>query len=183
MFDYKKASKAELKQEFARLKEITRDDGFFTTKEFFHLPQILQTNEQVLAIASGLLDGTTWLIALTNHRVIFLDKGFISGLKQLSIDLDKITSVGCKTGLLFGKIIIATNSAEYTITQIYKTTVLLFTNLINQAAEDSKKVAGHGIPEKKENDVIGQLERLAELKNKGILTDEEFTVQKMKLLS
>jgi hypothetical protein len=29
--------------------------------------------EQVLAFASGVMDNSTWLIALTDHRVIFLD--------------------------------------------------------------------------------------------------------------
>lgn len=38
--------------------------------------------EEVLAFSSGLMDESTWLITLTNTRIIFLDKGMIYGLNK-----------------------------------------------------------------------------------------------------
>ena len=58
------------------------DDQFFTKKELKHLPEILREGEQLLAFTSGIMDGNTWLISLTDRRIIFLDKGMIWGLKQ-----------------------------------------------------------------------------------------------------
>ena len=81
------------KNEIRNIKELLReigDDQFFTKKELKYLPEILMENEQVLAFSSGLMDGNTWLITLTNERVIFLDKGMLYGLKQTTIDLEKI---------------------------------------------------------------------------------------------
>lgn len=48
-------------------------------------------------------------------------------------------------------------------------------NLLNQY--------NHELPSDKKIDVIPQIEKLAELKEKGILSEEEFQSQKAKLLS
>ena len=104
MIDYKTASKDQLKEEMKRLAATVSDVPFGTKKEFFHLPEVLSSGEQPLAIASGMMDGNTWLITLTNKRVIFLDKGMLFGVKQVDINLSNIVSVGGKTGLLLGKV-------------------------------------------------------------------------------
>ena len=49
------------------------------------------------------MDGNTWLITLTDRRIIFLDKGMIYGLKQTTIDLDKVNAVSGETGLFLEK--------------------------------------------------------------------------------
>ena len=72
MFDFKNASKKERKKEYKRIAKEIGDDQFFTKKELKYLPEILMENEQVLAFSSGVMDGNTWLITLTNERVIFL---------------------------------------------------------------------------------------------------------------
>ncbi len=50
----------------------------------------------------------------------------------------------------------------------------------NSAAPMPKEMVAQSIPS---NDVVSQLERLAKLRDSGILTDEEFAAQKMKILS
>ena len=79
MFDFKNASKKELRKEYKRIAKATGDDQFFTKRELNHLPAVLFDEEQVLAFSSGMMDGNTWLIALTDRRVIFLDKGLLFG--------------------------------------------------------------------------------------------------------
>src|SRR4051794_39270494 len=122
-FDYGTASPEELEAEWSRLAAATRDDRFFTRKELRHLPTVLASGEQVLGFASGLMDGTTWLIALTDRRILFLDKGMLFGLKQVSIDLDKINAVSGKTGLLLGKIQIEDGATNRTIDNVRKGSV------------------------------------------------------------
>lgn len=102
VFDYKNASPAELKNEYNRIAKEIGDDQFFTKRELSHLPKILGDGEQVLAFTSGLMDGNTWLITLTDRRIIFLDKGLIYGLKQVTIDLDKINAVSGRPGFCLG---------------------------------------------------------------------------------
>lgn len=191
MFDYKNATKKQLIDEFDRLRKITKDHGFLTKKEFFHLPEILMPEEDVIAISSGSLSSNqynytnSWLIVLTNSRIILLDKGLIYGVKQISIDLEKITSVGASTGIIFGNITITTSLSEFMITYVLKKSVVIFTNLVKQtiksiAADSAQKQMP---PASEENSLISQLERLANLKEKGILSEEEFNAQKAKLLN
>ena len=88
--------------------------------------------EQVLAFSSGLMDGNTWLIALTDRRVLLLDKGLVYGLRQTTIPIDKISAVSGETGIMFGKITINAGHGEKKITQVLKHTVLPFTNKLHE---------------------------------------------------
>ena len=58
MFHFKNASKQALKAEYNRIAREIGDDQFFTKKDLNHLPEILMDSEQVLAFASGVMDGT-----------------------------------------------------------------------------------------------------------------------------
>lgn len=137
-FDFKNAKPAELKAEYDRIAKEMGDDQFFTKKELHHLPNVLANGEQVLAFTSGAMDGNTWLITLTDRRVIFLDKGMIYGLKQASIDLDKINAVTGETGLMFGKIKIEDGASQREIEYVWKKTVVKFTNKVRDAMEARK---------------------------------------------
>ena len=72
MFDFKKASKKELKKEYDKIAKKIGDDQFFTSKELNFLPEILLDGEQVLAFSSGLMNDNTWLITLTDIRMVFI---------------------------------------------------------------------------------------------------------------
>jgi hypothetical protein len=135
MFDFKNASKADLKREYKRIAEESGDDGYFTKKELRHLPEILRDMEQVLAFSSGLMDGTTWLIVLTDRRIIFLDKGMFFGLKQVAIPLEKINAVSGRTGMFLGDISISDGQGTRQIKQVAKASVIPFTNKVQEAME------------------------------------------------
>lgn len=183
-FDYKNASHDALKAEYQRIADEMGDDQFFTKKELNHLPEILADGEQILAFTSGLMDSGSWLITLTDRRVIFLDKGMIYGLKQTTIDLDKINSVTGETGIFFGKIKIQDGASERVIDNVWKKTVVKFTNKTRDAIEAFKQVnRTSNQTYSNPDDLIEKLERLANLKEKGILTQEEFEQQKTKLLA
>lgn len=182
-FDFKNASVAERKKEYDRIAREIGDDQFFTKKELNHLPEILSDGEQVLAFTSGLMDSNTWLITLTDRRIIFLDKGMIYGLKQTTIDLDKVNSVSGQTGILFGKIIIEDGASSRKIENVWKKTVVAFTNKVRDAIEARKNASRQPVIMQKEDDVVSKLEKLASLFEKGILTQEEFAAQKAKILA
>lgn len=188
-FNFKTASEAERKKEYQRMAKEIGDDQLFTKKELNYLPQVLLDDEQVLGFASGLMDGNSWLISLTDKRVIFLDKGLLYGLKQSIINLDRVSAVSSKTGLMLGEISIHDGSATRTIKQVQKKAALNFANLVRDAIAAMKsKSEKSPLPELAtaqagNSSVIEQLERLAALKNQGILTQEEFEQQKSKLLN
>lgn len=182
MLDYTKATEAQLKEEFKRLAQVVGDIPFGTKKEFFHLPKILNASEQPLAVASGAMNGNTWLVTLTNQRIIFLDKGMVFGVKQVDVNLKNVVSVGGKTGVLLGEISISTSGQNYTIKNVQKGTVVPFTNLIN-ATRNALDEKPQATETRAPTDIVSQLERLAMLKDKGILSDEEFKQQKQRILN
>jgi hypothetical protein len=180
-FDFKNASQADRKREYDRIAKEIGDNQFFTKKELNHLPEVLSDGEQVLAFASGLMDGHTWLITLTDRRIIFLDKGMIYGLKQVAIDLDKVNSISGQTGIIFGKIIIEDAAASRVIGNVLKKTVVPFTNKVRDTIE-TRKSKHTSAPQSTGDDVVTKLEKLATLLEKGIINQEEFSQQKAKIL-
>ena len=183
-FDFKNASVADRKKEYDRIAKEIGDDQFFTKKELNHLPAVLADGEQVLAFTSGLMDGNTWLVSLTDRRIIFLDKGMIYGLKQTAIDLDKVNSISGQTGIIFGKIVIEDGASSRVIDNVWKKTVVAFTNKVRDAIETRKHASRSASSSQTAgNDVVTQLEKLASLLERGIINQEEFSQQKAKILS
>ena len=181
-FNFKTASKIELQQEFNRIAAEIGDEQFFTKKELHYLPEVLAENEQVLAFTSGLMDGNTWLITLTDRRIIFLDKGLIYGLSQAVIDLDKVNSISFETGMMFASIAVTDGAVQRQIKNVWKKTAKEFTNRVQKAIEARKALQNR--PQ-----VVGsisaveQLEKLAALKEKGLISSEEFDASKKKILA
>ena len=171
-----------IKAEIAALGEV---DLFGTAKEVSHLPEILHDDENIKYLTSGLMDGTTWLVVCTQKRVILLDHGFLFGFKQSEMNLENINSISFQTGLLFGAIEIWHGGARMLIENCDKKTVKPFTDAVNAAMQAIKKGQGSASQApvtSSSDDVVSQLERLASLMEKGILSQEEFQAQKKKLL-
>lgn len=183
-FDFKNASPANLKRQYDRIANEIGDHQFFTKKELNHLPKVLADGEQILAFTSGFMDGNTWLISLTDRRIIFLDKGMIYGLKQTTIDLDKINSISGKTGIFFGDIGIEDGASSRKIEKVWKKSVVIFTNKTRDAIEARKSATRQAYaPQASADDVVTKLEKLAALLDKGIINKEEFAQQKAKILA
>ena len=171
-----------IKAEIAALGEV---DLFGTAKEVSHLPEILHDDENIKYLTSGLMDGTTWLVICTQKRVLLLDHGFLFGFKQSEMNLENINSISFQTGLLFGSIEIWHGGARMLIENCDKKTVKPFTDAVNAAMQAIKKGQGSASQApvtSSSDDVVSQLERLAALLEKGILSQEEFQAQKKKLL-
>ena len=179
MFDFKNASKVALARKYQKIAKEIGDDQFFTRKELAYLQEMLTDKEQVLAFTSGMMDGNTWLIALTDRRIVFLDKGLIYGLEQTIINLDKVNAVSGKTGLLFGKITITDGAKDRTISNVLKKTVKPFVKKVQETIEASQAGA---FQVAKKIDPYEQLEKLASLNEKGIISENEFVAAKKKIL-
>lgn len=102
----------------------------------------------------------------------------------MDMPLDKINSVNCKTGLLLASISIWDGSGEAKIDNVQKAYAKKFSDKVIDTLHEYKEqfkpksnVASASI------DIATQLEKLAELKQKGILTEDEFSEQKKKLLA
>ncbi|SKA09986.1 Short C-terminal domain-containing protein [Cetobacterium ceti] len=168
-----------------RIKELGQVDTFGTKKEIKELPNILFPDETIEYLMSGFLNGNTWLITCTNKRVLFLDKGLLFGCKQLETPLEKINSIQSNKGLILGSITIWDGAGPMKIDKVQKYSLQPFVTAVNNAKEALKKSSTTHVVhhEEKKEDFIAQLEKLAELRERGIVTQEEFEAKKKQILN
>lgn len=161
-------------------------------KEIKELPGILWENEFPEAIIQGMYNNGLGILVCTNSRLIFVDKGLLYGVKVEDFPLKNISSIQYETGMLMGKITIFTSGNRADIEQADKKQVRNFAEFVRA------KISGQSIQQQvvaepatsvtqtavsNTDNMINQLERLAKLKEQGILTDEEFATQKAKILA
>ncbi|CAN5473806.1 hypothetical protein BH10PSE18_BH10PSE18_43500 [soil metagenome] len=185
LFDFKNARASDSKREYARIAKDIGDDGLLSRREFRQLPKVLVDREPLLCFTAGAMGGHHWLIALTDRRLLFLRKGWLRTLQQTSIDLGKVNAVSSHLGIFSGKLVIEEAGAQRVVERVRKKTVLAFSSRARDAIE-ARRIAvrrptSPGGSTSLE-DVVGRLERLAALVDKGILTPEEFVQQKRKML-
>lgn len=154
---------------------------FFTSKELRFLPQILSDGETIHGVTSGLYEGKTWVIVITDARIIFLDKGMFYGLRQIDMPLAQISSVSNKTGFFFGEIQVATSSGSKTIANIARKDVIKICSIVSGLLNGTRRKPE--APKALSNDLTTQLEKLFTLKEKGALTDAEYATTKAKILN
>jgi hypothetical protein len=158
-------------------------DRWFTKKERNYLHEVMSPGETIQAMTSGYLDGNTWLVTVTDKRVLFIDKGLIYGLNQMELPLSQIRSISHKTGIIFGKIEVSTGGGTKIIDNIEKSDVKKIAQIISDLINKPKEINTAQAQVKSNDDVVSRLERLAALKNQGILTEDEFREQKARILS
>ena len=157
---------------------------FWTQKEIRSLPDILDKDERILALTSGFMNSATWLAICTNKRVLFLNRGMIFGLRQLQIPLDRVQAIDHEYTVFFGSIRVWDGASYFTIGMVAKHSIAPFVKVTQDAMhafrnQNTAKASG---TTSGATDIASQLERLAALKEKGFLTEEEFQSQKRKLL-
>jgi hypothetical protein len=157
------------------------------------LPEYLSSDEHVLAMGGGVTGGNNGLLVATNKRVLFVSEGVINHSFE-DFPYDRITTVMTKRGMMFGKILITTAGVTRVIEQVDKGEAEAISAVIRervdgttrerayqapntptpQAAAPPSASPGHGI--------AAELRELADLRDQGILTEDEFAEQKRKLL-
>lgn len=178
--DAQKSSKLEeIKAQISTLK-LSNVSSFLGRKEINELPKILAPDEVVDNLAQGTYNKGQGILVSTNRRLLFVDKGLLYGLKVEDFPLDKISSIQYETGLLFGTIKIHTTGNIAKIDDVEKASARSFSEFIRDKLSSPK--ASTPAPVAAQPDVLDQLEKLAKLKESGILSEEEFAEQKKKLL-
>ncbi|MFI3256399.1 MAG: DnaJ domain-containing protein [Psittacicella sp.] len=92
-FNYKTATRAELKFQYNMIASKTGDNQDSVKRELFELPNILDDKERVIAFVHGELEDKSviieriWLVVLTDQRIIFLYKPLMDKVKCISINL------------------------------------------------------------------------------------------------
>lgn len=158
---------------------------FWTQKEIRALPEILDHNEKIKALTSGMLNGSTWLAVCTDRRLIFLNRGMFLGLQQVQMPLDRVQSIDHEFKLFFGAIRVFDGVNVMTLRMVLKASITPFVKITEETMHAQRHIHATAVkppPQSQPADVATQLAKLADLKEKGYLTDAEFQTQKKKLL-
>lgn len=164
----------------AEIKALGEFYSFGTKKEIKFLPETLRENETIQALTSGMMDGTTWLLCVTDQRLIFLDKGMIMGLKQTEIPLSVITSVNHKVGILLAEITITAAGKDKKIDNIQKSDAPHVASVISDLLVKQMNPGTQSIPTAAAGPE--DLKKWAELRDQNIITNDEFEAKKAQIL-
>ncbi len=195
----------------ARYEELAAECGdhkVLSAGERRHLPNVMMEDELLIWMSSGTLASTgkearpggNCLIALTDRRILILDKRLFGGTQTIAIDLDKVNSITGDTGWFFGSFKIQDGGDERKVDNVAKKTVHTFVQHVQRAIEARKLEARTPLADEWEEsggyspspngpggsdevDLVSQLERLADLRDRGVLTDIEFQQQKLRILN
>jgi len=159
---------------------------FWTRKEIHKLTEVLDKNETIKALTSGMINGKTWLAVCTNRRLICLNCNMFFGLAQVQMPLDRIQSIDHEFTIFFGSISVFDGINVIRLTMVLKSAILPFVRAFEEALysyRHGQTASQTTINTPGSHDIAGQIAKLADLKEKGHLTEEEFQAQKKKLLT
>ena len=172
-----------LEEVTAQLNRLKGVSQFLARREIRELPNILWDSEQIHDMAQGLYDSGQGLLVSTDRRVLFINRGLIYGLKVEDFPNDKITSIQYETKLFFGIITIFASGNKAVISQILpKARATAFAEGVRARLAAATTVVPAADATASGDDLVAQLEKLGALKDKGILTDDEFAAKKKQLL-
>jgi hypothetical protein len=136
---------------------------------------------------------------LTDRRLLFYKEGITSG-KNVDFPLDKISSVEFSKGMLLGKIVIFASGNKVEISNVDKNHGRLLAEHVRDrlhgsappqsspAAPASEAFPPPSSTPTQASDAdslrayVDQLERLGQLRDAGVLTEEEFQAKKAQIL-
>ena len=161
------------------LKKIDGINKFLGRREIKELPTILWENELPEMIATGLYSGGNGLMVATNQRLIFINKGLMS-FKMEDFDYDKITTIEVKTGMLLGALTIYASGNKEEIKNVPKELTRPFGDFLRAKLSAAKVEQSDSAASP--NLIADELAKLADLRDKGILSEQKFASAKAKLL-
>ncbi len=178
-----------------RLLEIKREIGnievpispVLMNGEFRRLPDVLDVDEKIIHAITGNWEGRKHgLLVATDKKLLFLAYGIFNSFEEI-INYKTLNSISCNPGVFYADISIFTSEKNILIENVNnKKNALSFYNKMNEILPKFKKEESKTVNtiqnQESEIDIMEQLKKLGELREKGILTDQEFTEQKRKLL-
>lgn len=149
-------------------------------REIKRLPEHLWEGETVERMTTGTYGNGTGLIVLTDRRLLFLRDGVMSQRSE-DFPLEKVSSVQWASGLLMGAITIFASGNKSEIKNVGKDDGKEIVDIV-RARLSAPQPAPMATPSPTQPDIIGQIRQLGELKDAGVLSEEEFETKKAELL-
>lgn len=156
----------------------------FGRKEVRHVRNLLYATERVLELGQGLYQGKQGLIVLTSERLFFLEKSLGSEtLEEFSLPAIHSLTVSKKMG--GEKLTVHASGNQSDIKQMMHGQADAIVRAFRTVKETPRSTQPPAAPPPAappQADLLGQIERLAELHSRGILTEGEFEAKKAELM-
>lgn len=177
----------EPQNEFVSKKRVKMIDEYLEPGEKVHFLAMDAGGQ--LKIDGEKEDGIVNVLTVATDRRVLFKSGKVFGASQTSIDYGDIASVEVSFGVVQKRLNLETDSKVFGIGvgKIEKDEVQEMARFIRQkkrdAGQDDHSAAGKGAASSAtEEDPIDKLERLGELRDNGVITEEEFEDKKQSLL-
>lgn len=162
------------------VERLGKASRLFGRKEVRHLRNLLRASEEVLELGQGQYEGKQGLIVLTSERLFFFEKSLGSETVE-EFPLKVITSMSVKKAMTGEtlKIFASGNQSEIK-SMMHGQADALVRRFHTQSQLTAPNVPA-SVPQQVD-DPLAQLERLGQLRDKGLLSEEEFAAKKTELL-
>jgi hypothetical protein len=162
----------------------------WNASEMQYLPDILGSDETIVAFANGIYMDLGGIIVATNNRLFFLGKALGENPEQTDFEWDYIQSIEPQVSGGYGQLVITYNNDIHIIEEVVEDDAYRFSDNVaanipgfgpddDTQEQEAPAAAPTGLAEA---DVPAQLEKYAALKDKGVITQSEFDAMKRKLL-
>lgn len=154
-------------------------------REIKHLHEHLHGSETVRLLAQGTYDDNQGIVALTDERLLFLFHGVVKKAQE-DFPLRGITSVQTKSGLVTGELHVTVSGLRSTISGVVKGDLAPLAQAIREgmtAAQRPAPAAPSAPPAAAAADPYEALSKLAQLRDAGVISEEEFLAKKQDILS
>ena len=159
------------------VERMTKSERFFSSAELNRLIDELRPDEAVKLMAACAIDDRVGLMVVTNTRILLKDRGaFASSTKE--IYPRQVTSIGTKKGVGNEILQLTVSGAGIEIRNLQSGRASATADLIRDA-QNAQTAAPSAPPAPSSAD---ELAKLAEMHAAGILTDEEFSAAKARIL-
>ena len=161
----------------ARLIELIGNKPLFLGNTVKYLLSFLSDEEEVLAYQTPvILEGKYGEFLLTNSHVYFIEQGIFK--KRSEFSFAKINHVEKTTGVLWADLKLSGSGFNITFEKFLKNKIDEICNIIQSNISNPQKEEKNTA-----DDTIAKIQKLNELKDKGILTEEEFNTKKQELVN
>lgn len=174
-------------------------------EEVNELDKVLDQNERLIAIAEciNLHNNREGIIFSTQWRVIFMDKKFLGGVVKNEYTHKDIVSLDQVENLLYSVLRVNTRGGTMEFKLHNKSDGRSFCDNVNGQIREPEKSSyqqpvqpqsffqnvqnpapqsSSNAPKASSDDIFEQLEKLGKLRQMGVLSEDEFSIQKAKLL-
>jgi hypothetical protein len=152
------------------------------------LNEQLHPGERVFRLAKASHGAKTGLLAVTNERVLWYHAAPI-GRTLIDQRHERISSVKAHKGVLGARLVVNAGGDEWMLQNVYPKEAVdeiagvIRSEAIRSEARNRQSPPSPPATEARAPDVMDQLKKLGELRDAGILTNEEFDAKKAVLLS